>query len=40
MIPDNTPGIMKTIGIVILVAAVVSGAVVGAYCLIKKKKNA
>lgn len=38
MIPDNTPEIMAGIGIVILAAAVVCGAVVGAYCIIKKKK--
>ena len=40
MIPDNTPKIMKIIGFVILGAAVVCGAGVGVYCLIKKKKNA
>ncbi|MBO5715723.1 MAG: hypothetical protein J6S23_04955 [Clostridia bacterium] len=40
MIIDNSPKVIATIGIVILVAAVVCGAAVGAYSLIKKRKNA
>ena len=37
MIPDNTPMIMKIIGFVILGGAVVCGAAVGVYSLLKKK---
>ena len=40
MIPDNTPMIMKIIGFVILGGAVVCGAAVGVYSIIKKRKNA
>lgn len=40
MIPDITPTVMKIIGFVILGAAVVCGAAVGVYSVIKKRKNA
>ena len=40
MIVDNSPKVIAAIGIVILAVAVVAGAVVGGYCVVKKyRKN-